>query len=614
MYGYAGRVLRVDLTRGIITREPTPEAVVRDYLGARGMGAYLLWTEVPKRTDPLGPGNKLFLSTGPLSGTLFPGAGKMDFTTKSPLTGGYAGASMGGMLAAELKYAGYDAVILEGISPRPVYLYIDDERVELRPADAYWGQGSLTLEKRLKDELGEDFQIATIGPAGEKLVKYACISHDFGRQAGRGGVGTVMGAKKLKAIAVRGSGGIPIADTAEFVRLAREAYRACKEAEGLEAWTRYGTMMVTSWCNENAALPTRNFQSGTFEQGASIYASVHRKTIVVTDKACFGCPSPCGKYSHSKKHNIYVEGPEYETNGMLGSDLGLGDIEDIAKANQLCDELGLDSISTGGTIAWAMECYEKGILNREQSGGLDLRFGNAEAVFDLIDRVAHRDGWLGNLLAEGVKRAASAVGQDSEKWAVHVKGMEQSAYDTHSATSMLLAYMTADVGAHHNRAWAITYDLAVGRDRVTPEKAAKVIELQHIRPLMDTLGCCRLQWVELGMPLSCYAPALQALTGVQRSWEDLLHISERIWNLTRMVWVREVEGFGRAWDSPATRFVREPAVGGVTDGKLTPPLAAQQMLDYYYEQRGWDANGIPTSETLQRLGLSDLVGDRSAWR
>ncbi len=608
MNGYGGHILRVNLSDGTITKEPTPEKVVRDYLGGRGLGAYLLWTEVPKGADPLGPDNKLIISSGPLSGTLFPGAGKMDFATKSPLTGGYAGASMGGMLTAEMKYAGYDSIILEGISPKPVYLYIDDDTVELRDAEAYWGMGSFALEKRLKDELGEEFQIATIGPAGENLVKYACINHDFGRQAGRGGVGTVMGAKKVKAIAVRGSGGIPIADVKEFTRVTKGAYRVCKEAEAFEAWVRYGTMTVTSWCNENGALPTRNFQFGFFEEGPNIYAPVFRDKIVVTNKGCFGCPSPCGKYSHSKKYDIYVEGPEYETNGMMGSNLGIGDIEDIAKANQLCDELGLDSISTGGVIAWAMECYEKGILDREQTGGLDLRFGNAEAVFPLLERIAHREGWLGNLLAEGVKRAAAEVGQGSEKWAVHVKGMEQSAYDTHDATSMLLAYMTADVGAHHNRAWAITYDIAVGRDKVTPEKAAKVIELQHIRPLMDCLGCCRLQWVELGMSLDYYAPAMTALTGVEYSWDDLLHISERVWNLTRMYWVREVEGFGREWDAPPPRFVEEPAVGGVTDGKFTPPEAAQKMLDFYYQQRGWDENGIPTRETLERLGLAELVG------
>ncbi len=607
MNGYAGQILRVNLTQGTVTKEPTPEQVVREYLGGRGLGAYLLWTQVPRGADPLGPENKLFISPGPLSGTLFPGAGKMDFTCKSPLTGGYAGASMGGILTAEIRYAGYDSIILEGISPRPVYLYIDDDTVELRDASHYWGMGSFALEKRLKEELGEEFQIATIGPAGENLVKYACINHDYGRQAGRGGVGTVMGAKKVKAIAVRGSKGIPIADTAGFVRVARAAYRACKEAEMLAEWTRYGTMIVTSWCDENGTLPTRNFQSGSFEQGPNIYAPVFRQ-IVVTDKGCFGCPSPCGKYSHSPKYGIYLEGPEYETNGMLGSDVGLGDIEDIARANQLCDELGLDTISAGGCIAWAMECYEKGILTKEQTDGLDLRFGNAEAVFTLIERIARREGWLGNLLAEGVKRAAAAVGQGSDKWAIQVKGMEQSAYATHDATAMLLAYMTADVGAHHNRAWAITYDIAVGRDQVTPEKAGRVVELQHIRPLMDTLGCCRLQWVELGMSLDFYAPAMTALTGVTYSWDDLLHISERIWNLTRMFWVREVEGFGRAWDAPPPRFVEEPAIGGVTNGRFTPPEAAQQMLDFYYRRRGWDANGIPTPETLERLGLAGLVG------
>jgi len=610
--GYAGRILRVNLSDGTITTERTPRDVMRDFLGGRGLGAYLLWTEVPAGADPLGPENKLFISPGPLSGTLFPGAGKMDFTTRSPLTGGYADASMGGMLTAEIKYAGYDSIILEGVSDEPVYLYIDDDTVELRDASEYWGMGSFALEERLKDELGEAFQIATIGPAGENLVKYACINHDFGRQAGRGGVGTVMGAKNVKAIAVRGTGGIPIADVDTFTRLSREAYRECKEADGFKAWTRYGTMIVTSWCDKNGALPTRNFQSGSFEDAADIYAPVFRHSIVVTDKGCFGCPSPCGKYSHSKKHDIYVEGPEYETNGMLGSDVGLSDIEDIAKANQLCDELGLDTISAGGCIAWAMECYEKGILDQEQADGLDLRFGNAEATFGLIERIAKRQGWLGNLLAEGVKHAAAEVGQGSEKWAVHVKGMEQSAYDTHSATSMLLAYMTADVGAHHNRAWAITYDIAEGRDEVSPKKAAKVIELQHIRPLMDVLGCCRLQWVELDMSLDHYAPVMKALTGVETSWEDLLQISERVWNLTRMIWVRDVEGFGREWDAPAPRFVEEPAASGPTEGQFTPAEAAQQMLDYYYDQRGWDENGIPTPETLERLGLADLVGAHSS--
>ncbi|MGC8873440.1 MAG: aldehyde ferredoxin oxidoreductase family protein [Chloroflexia bacterium] len=607
MNGYAGTILRVNLTTGEIRKEPLDEKVARDFLGGRGFGIYTLWTEVPKGADPLGPENKLIASTGPLSGLLVPGAGKMDWACKSPLTGGYAGASVGGHLTAELKYAGYDAIIFEGISPKPVYLFIDDDRVELRDASDLWGKGSITTEEILKKRLGEDFQIATIGPGGENLVKYACITHDFGRQAGRGGVGAVMGAKKLKAVAVRGSKAIPVADPERFWELARAMFRACKEAEGLGPWQRYGTTIVTSWCDEVGALPTRNFQQGSFEHGPNLYGQVMRERIVITDKGCFACPSPCGKYSYTKKHGVFVEGPEYETIALVGSNCALGDIEDVAYGNYLCDELGIDSISAGNAVAFAMECYERGLLTQEDTGGLDLRFGNAQAAFALLEKIARREG-LGNLLAEGVKVASQRIGQGSEEFAVHVKGMEQSGYETHNATAMLLAYMTADVGAHHNRAWAITYDLQVGRDRVAPEKVARVILLQHIRPLFDSMGACRLQWVELGIDVTQYAPMMAAITGIERSWEDLLKVSERTWNLTRMYWVREVEGFGRTWDYPAPRFYKHPSTGGPTKGQLTPFEAVQQLLDMYYEQRGWDKNGIPTPQKLAELGLSELVG------
>ncbi|MGB9724316.1 MAG: aldehyde ferredoxin oxidoreductase family protein [Chloroflexia bacterium] len=603
MNGYAGTILRVNLTTGEIRKEPYDPTVARDFLGGRGLGIHTLWHEVPAGTDPLSPQNKLIASTGPLSGLLVPGAGKMDWTCKAPLTGGYASASVGGHLTAELKYAGYDAIIFEGASQKPVYLYIDDDRVELRDASDLWGRGSITTEETLKKRLGEDFQMATIGPGGENLVKYACITHDYGRQAGRGGVGAVMGAKRLKAVAVRGSKTIPVADPARFWELAHAMYRACKEAEGLPAWQRYGTTIVTSWCDEVGALPTRNFQQGSFEHGPNLYGQVMREKIVITDKGCFACPSPCGKYSHSRKHGIRVEGPEYETIALLGSNVALSDIEDVAYANYLCDELGIDSISAGNAIAFAMECFERGVLTPKDTDGLELRFGNAEATFAMIERIARREG-LGDLLAEGVKVAAERLGQGSADWAVHVKGMEQSGYETHNATAMLLAYMTADVGAHHNRAWAITYDLQVGRDQVTPEKVARVILLQHIRPLFDALGACRLQWVELGIDVTQYAPMMAAITGIERSWEDLLKISERIWNLTRLYWFREVPGFGREWDYPAPRFYKHPATGGPTAGQLTPFETAQRLLDLYYEQRGWDANGRPTAAKLAELGLS----------
>ncbi|HPH96829.1 MAG TPA: aldehyde ferredoxin oxidoreductase family protein [Anaerolineaceae bacterium] len=606
MNGYGGNILRVNLTTGKITREPTPVDLARDFIGGRGFGAYFLYTEVPAHADPLGPENKLIISSGPISGLLVPGAGKCDFTTKSPLTGGYASSSLGGMLTAELKYAGVDSIILEGISPHPVYLFIENEKVELRDASAYWGQGCITVEKALKTQLGEEFQVAVIGPGGENGVSYACINHDYGREAGRGGVGTVMGAKKLKAIAIRGTHSIPVADLDAYRQSGMALFKACKESDGLKPWQTYGTTIVTSWCDEVGALPTRNFSAGSFEKGASLYGPVMREQIVITDKGCFGCPSPCGKYSRMKRYGTYVEGPEYETIGMLGSNVGISDIQDVAQANLLCDDLGIDTISTGGAIGWAMECFEKGILTLEDTGGLELRFGNVDATLKLIGMIARREG-LGAILSQGVKKASQVIGKGSEKFAIHVKGMEQSAYATHNATAMLLAYMTSDVGAHHNRSWAITYDLQVGRDQVVPEKVARIIWLQNFRPMFDVLGACRLQWVELSIDRELYVPVLAAITGIHRSWQDLEKVGARIWNLTRMFWIREIEGFGRAWDLPSPRFYEEPPVTGVTKGQITRFEDVQRLLDMYYEQRGWDANGIPTPETLANLGLKSII-------
>lgn len=606
MNGYGGKILRVNLTTGKIAKEPTPVEVARDFIGGRGFGAYYLFKEVPQGADPLGPLNKLIISSGPMSGLMIPGAGKCDFTTKSPLTGGYASASMGGHFTAEMKYAGLDSIILEGISSKPVYLFIDIEKIELRDASEYWGQGTIEVEKQLKEKFGEEFQIAVIGPGGENAVSYACINHDFGRQAGRGGVGAVMGIKKVKAIVIHGTNSIPVADTKTYRQAGKALYKACKDASFLAEWTRYGTTVVTSWCDEVGALPTRNFSAGSFEDGKNLYGPVMREKIVITDKGCFGCPSPCGKYSRSKKYDSYVEGPEYETIGLLGSNLGISDIEAVAQANLLADDAGIDTISAGNAIGWAMECYEKGILTREDTDGLDLHFGNIEATFELLGKISRKEG-LGALLAEGVKKASQKIGKGTEKFAIHVKGMEQSGYATHNATAMLLAYMTCDVGAHHNRSWAITYDIQVGRDLVVPEKVARVIWLQNFRPMFDVLGGCRLQWVELGIDRELYITALDAITGIHRSWDDYEKVGERIWNLTRMFWVRENAGFDRSWDMPSPRFYEEAPESGATKGQITKIEDVHRLLDMYYEQRGWSNEGLPTSDRLVELNLAELV-------
>jgi aldehyde:ferredoxin oxidoreductase len=607
MNGYGGTILRVNLTTGKITREPTTPELARDYIGGRGFGIYFLTKEVPVHADPLGPENKLIISTGPLSGMLAPGGGKCDWTCKSPLTGGYADASMGGHFTAEMKYAGLDSIILEGRSSKPVYLFIDNEKVELLDASRLWGKGAIDTEVDLKKQYGESFQIAAIGPGGENQVLFACINHDYGRQAGRGGVGAVMGSKNLKAIALHGTGSVTVADPEAYRKAGMALYKACKDADNLKDWTRYGTTIVVSWCDEVGALPTRNFSAGSFEGGKTLYGPVMREQIVITDKGCFGCPCPCGKYSNLKRYGTQVEGPEYETIGMLGSDVGLSDIQDVAQANLLCDDLGIDSISAGGCIAWAMEAYEKGVLSKDDTDGLDLKFGNVDAVFATIRKIAARDGKLGALLSEGTKRAALKVGKGTQDYAIQIKGMEQSAYAIHNATAMLISYMTCDVGAHHNRAWAITYDLQVGRDKVVPEKVARVIWLQHFRPMFDVLGGCRLQWVELGIDRDLYVPLLEAMTGTRRTWEDLERTGERIWNLTRLYWMREVDGFGRSWDQPSPRFYTEPPATGATAGQITKSEDVQKLLDMYYEQRGWDSDGRPKHETLEKLNLMEFA-------
>jgi len=600
--GYGGRVLRVDLTRGRVEKTELDPELARDYLGGRGFAARVLYSELEKGIDPLGEANKLVAAAGPISGLLIPGAGKTTFAAKSPATGGYADSNVGGLFSAEMKYAGYDLIIVEGVSPEPVYIYIDNDTVELRDASEYWGQGAITAETALKKQLGDDYQIAIIGPGGENLVKFACICHDFGRQAGRAGVGTVMGSKKLKAIAIRGSNSIPVADVDEYRRVGREMFDFCKASDAWDVWVRLGTAGVNVPSNEWGSFPTRNFQTGHFDDMSKMTGEYMREKIVVTDKACFACPCACGKYSYSKKWDVHVEGPEYETAAFMGADVAIRDIEDVAYANYLCDELGIDTISAGNAIACATECFEKGIIGVQDTDGLALSFGDSEAVFELIKRIASREG-IGDVLAEGVRHAARVFGGQSSDFAMEIKGLEISGYDSRNAPAMMLAYMTADVGAHHNRAWAITYDIQVGRDAVTPDKAARVIELQHIRPLLDCLGGCRLQWVELGMPLDYYVPAMKSITGIDRSWEDMMLAAERVWNLTRAFWVREVEGFGREWDYPPPRWYTEPVQTGPTKGKLVTKENVDKLLDMYYEQRGWTENGIPTREKLDQLGL-----------
>jgi aldehyde:ferredoxin oxidoreductase len=606
--GYAGQILRVDLTGGRHSAGPLSKDWADSFVGGRGFVAKILYDEVPPGADPLGPENKVVMAAGPLSGVLLPGCGKTHFGSKSPATGGYGDSNVGGHLSPELKMAGYDVLVLEGTAIKPVVVVIDDSSVRLISAEPYWGKGCIEAEAQLKRDLGEDFQIAVIGPAGENLVKYACISHDFGRQAGRTGVGTVLGSKKVKAIAIRGSGTIPLADPAGLLALAKQMYQACFAKPGFKEWTPQGTAGVTDWVNQIGAFPTRNFSTSYFADHRRINGERLRADIHITDKGCMGCPIPCGKYSLAKvpMGEVLVEGPEYETIALIGGNCCLRDIREVAYANYVCDELGLDTISAGNVVAFAMECYEKGVLSKEQIGR-GVAFGDLESVVYLLRKIASRDG-IGDLLAEGVKTASERLGQGSERYAIHVKGLEWSGYESRYAPAMMLAYATADIGAHHNRAWAITYDVAHGRETLEG-KAEKVIELQHVRPLFDCLGVCRLQWVEIGFDLDWYERVFPVVTGRQASWDQLLRASERIWNLTRAFSVRHVPGWGRAVDRPPARFLEEAIPDGPAQGRLITPEQMDELLDRYYSLRGWTRAGLPTREKLEELGLHDVAAD-----
>ncbi len=624
MDGYAGKILRIDLDTDKIIKEPLSNKMCEEFIGGRGFVAKILYEELPPDTDPFGKNNLFIIATGPLSGHFLPASGKTHFGSKSPATGGYADSNMGGHFGPALKYAGFDMAVITGRAKTPTYLYIRDDIIEIRDAKAYWGKGSLTCEEMMKKDLGEDFQILTIGPAGEKLVKFACISHDFGRQAGRTGIGAVLGSKNIKAIAVKGTGSIPVFDLKKAYAKGKQAFKKVAEKPGFKGWTPEGTAGITDWVNEVGSFPAKNFQTSHIDHSHMINGKKVLERLKITDKACYCCPTPCGKYGKTKTTlgTAYMEGPEFETISLFGGSCMLKNIEEIAYANYLCDELGIDTISGASVAAFAIECYEKGLITKEEIGK-EIKFGDFDSIVYLLDIMSLRKNALGDLLSQGVKIASEKIKKGSEKFAIHVKGLEWTGYECRNAPSMMLAYMTADVGAHHNRAWVLGHDVVGAGTNVhdlitagaksdkrpkavihSDDSAGYVIESQHLRPAFDLLGCCRLQMMELGFEVENYAELYGVITGRKIDWDDIIKISEKIWNLTRVIWAREIKGFGRKYDYPPARFYEEPTPSGPNRGYFIKKEEIDKLLDAYYKKRGWDQNGIPTQETLDSLGLS----------
>ncbi len=631
LYGYAGSVLRVDLTSRTVQKDPLSETFADKYIGGRGFVARLLYDEIPAGIDPFSEENIVVMATGPLSGYYLPGSGKIHFGTKSPATYGYADGNMGGHFGPALKYAGYDVLILTGRAAEPSYLFIHDDTVEIRPAGDYWGKGSITLEAEMKETLGEDFEICTIGPAAENRVRFACISHDFGRQCGRTGIGTVFGDKKLKAVAVKGTGSLSAWDMEGLYEAGKKAYADIYEKPGFTGWTPEGTAGITNFINQVGAFPTRNFQTSFSPHYEQINGKAILEKIKITDKGCFCCPIPCGKYGHAKtaQGSAYVEGPEFETISLFGGNCELQTIEDVAYANWVCDELGIDTISSGAVAAFAIECCEKGIIP-EADIGRPVQFGDLESVVHLLHIIAKREG-AGDVLAEGVKIASEKLGKGADKLAVHVKGLEWTGYECRNAPGMMLAYLTADIGAHHNRAWVLGQDVtgtdANVHDLITqggsgekmPKspvkgKAGGVIDSQHLRPMFDVLGTCRLQMMELGFEVAHYEELYRLITGKKKSWKELIRVSEMIWHLTRSFFVRETADFGRHMDFAPYRLCHDPVKSGPNEGHFISEADVNTLLDEYYQARGWDSDGVPKPETLVNAGLADVAADMKKQR
>jgi len=605
MKGTHGKLLEVDLTQGKTKDLPISEQTFRRYLGGRGLGARLLFDLLPARTDPLSPENVLIFLTGPLTGSMVTGSSKFVVVTKSPLTHGWCDSYSSGRIAVELKKVGYDGMVIRGKSNHPCYLKIDDGGIEIREADWIWGKDSFTTERMLKEfEKNPSVGISSIGPAGENLCKFACISSDLYRQAGRGGVGAVMGSKRLKAIVVKGKKEVALHDRKRLVELNRENFQRAKKSVVAQARMKYGTPLTLNITHTGGILPTKNFQFGTWEKALEKIDSVGVHKSTISHKACLSCFTPCSmitRVSEGKYKGITVEGPEYETLGMFGSNLLIDSLPIIIQANVLCDKLGLDTISTGNVIGFIMECFERGMISANQTEGFELRFGDGEASLAAIELIANRKGF-GDILAEGVRAAAGHIGKGSDRFAMHVKGLEFPAYEPRGAFGSGLSYAVSPRGACHRRAWPPAKEILGGYPPYTIEGKAEMIKgLYDENCVLHSLLVCDMPAKFIPLSLEDYANYFQAATGESISKKDFLTIADRIETLIRMFNLRE--GLTRKDDTLPYRTLWEPLPDGPAKGEFIGEENLKRMIDDYYTCRGWDSEGVPTTVTLQKYDL-----------
>ena len=593
--GYFFRILDADLTAGKMGVESFDEDFARRHVGGRGFGIRLVWDNLCKheKLDPLGPENILVIAPGPLSGTLMPSSGKNSFVSISPATGLFGDSSMGGGFGVELRQAGYDAVVLRGSAPELSILMIDGDDVSVIPAPELKGKSCLQTEGMVRERLGDQtIRVAAIGVGGENGVVFATVNADWSRNAGRTGIGAILGSKNIKAIAARGGKDLPVHDLDRVTRQAEEGYAALASHPYFQFWQQQGLMSVIDYANEAGFLPTHNFRDGHFDRADSINGYLMEQRYKIGDSACFACPMACGNIclvKEGKYAGTVTEGPEYETAAMLGSNVGVSDFSAVLRANQMCDELGIDTISTGNLIGVVIEAYESGAISLADLDGTPIHWGDAGQVLSLVEKIGRREG-IGDTLAGGSRSVM-------ERWPglspiiSQVKGLEQSAYDCRGAISMALAYGTSDIGAHHTRAWTVAKELEMGKEWPLEKKVDLVIEHQTIRPLFDMLGVCRLPWIELGFDVNFYARQYSAVTGEEVGLDELCKRSGRLYDVTRRINCHL--GAGRKDDYPPDRCFDMPVHTGPQAGKKLDRAEYERALDIYYERRGWDREGVP---------------------
>lgn len=619
--GYAGKILRVRLSEGDFKTDTLHTRWIKDYIGGDGFAARLLYDEVPARTDPLSPENKLIVSTGPITGTLWPMSGRTVFVAKAAQTGIWGESHVGGFLGPELKYAGYDMLVVEGKAESPVHVSINDDDLSLIDASKHWGLTTNDVTAAVRKYHGDpDIQVGAIGPAGERCVRFASVIVNNARAAGRTGMGSVLGSKNVKTLSVRGHGAVEVAEHEEFTKLAKEAHQRVRKNPQAREMGKWGTWILTSVKQEIGELPTYNHRTGVFDGWEGLSGEYIRPRFTISDRACFGCSLGCKKVNYVREGpfaGTLEEGPEYEGLMAFGSLLGIGDYAATLKANQICNKYGMDIISVGATIAFAIEAFENGILNEKDTGGLRLEWGNSELALKLVQMIADRVGF-GDVLAEGSKVAAQKIGRGAEKYAMHVKGLEISGQDGRTHRSIGLSHATAARGADHLRSLVVVDQLGYeevatkrwGADKL-PEildpyteqyKATAVVETENAYCIRDTLIVC---WYSVSWPpifwMNDFAEMLPLATG-ESSFGDvkkLTEIGERQLALKRLFNARE--GVTRDDDTLPKRFTHEPMPEGPGKGQV---IDLESLLNDYYRLRGWDQKtGLPTKETLRRLSL-----------